>query len=160
MNEFKFNENKWVPWFLGLADYVATASKDPSTTIGAVAIDQDKKPVSFGYNGFPSASDDKQEDYENREIKYKKVLHAEENIILNAKHLGDLKGSIVFITHPPCMNCLSRLSQVGVATIVCYYPSVEFQKRWNLEETMEYAHELDINLLFADERGMIYRNRH
>ena len=155
MVDFKFNTEKWFPWFLGLADYVATASKDPSTTIGAVAIDQDKKSVSFAYNGFPAASEDKIEDYLDRETKYKKVLHAEENIILNAKHLSDLKGSIVFITHPPCMNCLSRLSQVGVAAIVCYHPSEEFQSRWNLGEIEEYREELGIPIYYTDSEGKV-----
>lgn len=155
MADFRFNRSRWIPWFLGMADYIATASKDPSTQIGAIAINQKKQIVSHGYNGFPRNSDDNVDDYLNREIKYKKVLHAEENIILNCENLSRLEDSVVFLTHPPCMNCLSRLSQVGVATIVCYHPSEQFQSRWNLEESFEYADELGIDLLLTDNDGEI-----
>ena len=35
----------WDKWFLGLAQYVSTASKDPSTKVGAVIVDADRRVV-------------------------------------------------------------------------------------------------------------------
>ena len=42
----------WDNYFINIADEVATRSKDPSTQVGAVIVDQRHRPVSFGYNGF------------------------------------------------------------------------------------------------------------
>ena len=39
-------------YFINISDEVATRSKDPSTQVGAVIVDQKHRPVSFGYNGF------------------------------------------------------------------------------------------------------------
>jgi dCMP deaminase len=42
----------WDHYFINIADEVATRSKDPSTQVGAVIVDKNHRPVSFGYNGF------------------------------------------------------------------------------------------------------------
>ena len=39
-------------YFINIADEVATRSKDPSTQVGAVIVDEKHRPISFGYNGF------------------------------------------------------------------------------------------------------------
>jgi dCMP deaminase len=39
-------------YFINIAEEVATRSKDPSTQVGAVIVDKNHRPVSFGYNGF------------------------------------------------------------------------------------------------------------
>ena len=50
--------NKWDANFLTLANTVCMFSKDPSTKVGAVIVDDDKRVVSIGYNGFPKAIKD------------------------------------------------------------------------------------------------------
>ena len=40
----------WDNYFINIADEVATRSKDPSTQVGAVIVDENHRPVSFGYN--------------------------------------------------------------------------------------------------------------
>jgi dCMP deaminase len=42
----------WDRYFLGVAEAVAQASKDPSTKVGSVIVRPDRTFVSFGYNGF------------------------------------------------------------------------------------------------------------
>ena len=42
--------NKWDKNFLELAKTVSTFSKDPSTQVGAVIVDDDNRVVSIGYN--------------------------------------------------------------------------------------------------------------
>ena len=44
---------KWPRRFLDLAYQVASWSKDPSTQVGAVVVDQQGHPMSFGFNGMP-----------------------------------------------------------------------------------------------------------
>lgn len=44
--------DKWDIRYLKLSQEVAQWSKDPSTKVGCVIIDDYGRPVSFGYNGF------------------------------------------------------------------------------------------------------------
>jgi dCMP deaminase len=115
----------WDLRFIDLAKLVSTWSQDPSTKVGSVITDSDNRIVSIGYNGFPKGIKD-DERLDNRDLKYKMVLHAEENAILFAKQ--SLVGCIIY-THPllPCSNCAARLIQAGIKRVV----SVPFdQERW------------------------------
>ena len=67
--------NKWDARWLEIAGVVSTWSKDPSTKIGAIAV-KDKRLVSTGYNGFPRGIQDYDDRWNNREEKYKYVVHA------------------------------------------------------------------------------------
>jgi len=50
---------KWTKRFLDMAAVVAEWSKDPSTKVGAVAVDPDSRAVlSTGYNGLPRGVED------------------------------------------------------------------------------------------------------
>ena len=80
---------KWDKRFLDLSQLISSWSKDPSTKVGAVVVDDDRRVISLGYNGFPrGVSDDERLD--NRESKYKIVTHAEANALLFASE--SLKG--------------------------------------------------------------------
>ena len=48
----------WDQYFMGLAHLSAKRSKDPSTQVGAVIVDQNKKIVGIGYNGLPTGLSD------------------------------------------------------------------------------------------------------
>ena len=48
----------WDEYFMGLAFLSSMRSKDPSTQVGAFIIDEDKKIIGIGYNGFPIGSSD------------------------------------------------------------------------------------------------------
>ena len=52
------SDEKWDYRFLELCKLVSSWSKDPSTKVGAVIVDQDKRVVSLGYNGFPKGVSD------------------------------------------------------------------------------------------------------
>jgi dCMP deaminase len=66
--------NKWNKRYLNLARDIAQWSKDPSTQCGAVVIGESGQVLSQGYNGFPRGMDDSDELYENREIKYDRIV--------------------------------------------------------------------------------------
>lgn len=135
----------WAKRYISLAHHVASWSKDPSTKVGAVITRADNTPVSFGFNGFPQKHPDWPHLYENREYKYKHILHAEENAMSFARE--SLEGCIVYLTHPPCTKCLANLAQRKVARI--YFPQVEeeWKERWCYNEVQALAKRLGVILV-------------
>lgn len=110
-------ETKWDKWFLGLARYISTASKDPSTKCGAVIVDENRRIVSTGYNGFPQGVDDSEADYTNRDLKIAQVVHAEVNAIIFAQR--SLKNCTLY-TRPfgCCSHCAAVVIQAGIKRVV------------------------------------------
>ncbi len=112
----------WDQYFMGLAFLSAMRSKDPSTQVGACIIDEDKKIIGIGYNGFPmGSSDDKMpwnKEGEFLETKYPYVVHAELNAILNS--IKSLKNSTIYVTHFPCNECAKAIVQSGIKKVVFY----------------------------------------
>ena len=98
----------WHFRFLKLAQEVASWSKDPSTQVGTVIVDDKRRPISFGYNGFPRGIADTSELLQDREQKYKRVLHAEQNAILFSSK-KDLSDCTIYTTHFPCSQCTASL---------------------------------------------------
>lgn len=111
--------NKWDLRFLEMAQLISTWSKDPSTKVGSVITDKNHKVVSIGYNGLPSSIPDYQSILENREEKYKFIIHAETNAILTAN--TSVKDCTVY-TYPflPCTNCASMVIQAGIVRVVSF----------------------------------------
>lgn len=116
--------------FLPVAREIAAMSKDPSTKVGAIAFDEKMNIVATGYNGFPRGVSDEQHRYENREIKYKLISHAEQNIVAQAAYGGrSLAGSTVLLTSLyPCSSCAKSLIQAGVVRIIS--PMPDTNDRW------------------------------
>jgi dCMP deaminase len=116
----------WDFWLLGLAKYISTASKDPSTKVGAVVVDEDRRVVSLGYNGLPRGVEDSQDRLMNRDLKYKLIVHAERNALLFAR--GSIKGCSIY-TYPmlPCAVCASMVIQSGIKKVVA---PVSDNPRW------------------------------
>ena len=50
--------NHWDHRFLGLAQFIAGWSKDPSTQVGSVIADRMRRVVATGFNGLPSGVED------------------------------------------------------------------------------------------------------
>jgi dCMP deaminase len=99
---------------------VATWSKDPSTQVGAVTVGSKKEVLSQGFNGFPRNIKDTDERYNNRETKYKFVVHAEMNAIYNATYSGtSLDGATLYVYGLPiCSECAKGIIQVGIKKVV------------------------------------------
>lgn len=119
---------KWDTRFLGLAAYISSWSKDPSSQVGAVITDGNRI-ISLGYNGFAAGVEDKQERLGDRDCKLNLTIHAEENAMIFAKR--DLSDCTVYVTHPPCPRCASKLIQEEVGRIVYIAPSEDFLSRWS-----------------------------
>ena len=120
--------NKWDRRFLDLAKHIAEWSKDPSTKCGAV-ITKGNKIISLGFNGLASGIEDFAERLANREVKYKMVIHAEENAIIFANQ--DLEGCTIYLwPFPPCSNCAAKIIQTGITRVVAPIASSDLIERW------------------------------
>lgn len=104
----------WDTMFMEMAQTVAKRSKDPRTQVGAILVSPGNNRVAIGYNGFPKGIEETQERWAD---KYRYVVHAEENAILNAK--CDLEGWTLYVTLFPCTSCTNKILQAGIAR-VCY----------------------------------------
>jgi dCMP deaminase len=112
--------NKWDKRYLALAKEVASWSKDPSTQVGAVTVGNKKEVLSQGFNGFPRGIVDSEDRYNNRETKYKYVVHAEMNAIYNATYSGvSLDGAVLYVYGLPiCSECAKGIIQVGIKKVI------------------------------------------
>ena len=135
---------KWDLRFLEMSELVSLWSKDPSTKVGSVIVDNDRRVISLGYNGFPKgvADNDRLND---REEKYKIVVHAERNALLFAN--TDVKNCSIF-TYPfmPCPICAGMIIQSGISRVVSFQSNNE---RWekDFEISRKMFQEADIQLL-------------
>lgn len=116
----KDRQEIWDYRFLDLAHEIAKWSKDPSRKVGAVIVRPDKSIVSLGYNGFARGVLDEIERYENRDIKYEIVVHAEVNAIVSARQ--SVEGCTLYSTLFPCSRCAGIIINSGIRKIVSYMP--------------------------------------
>jgi dCMP deaminase len=109
--------NIWDERFLKMAELVASWSKDPSTQTGAVIVDKDNRVVSVGYNGFPKGVEDTEERLNNRELKYKMIVHCERNAMLFAQR--NLEGCKLY-TWPfmSCAPCAAQVINAGIKEVI------------------------------------------
>lgn len=128
---------KWDTRYLGLAQNVASWSKDPSRKVGAVAIGMFGQVLSQGYNGFPRGIQDSEKRLNDRPTKYRYVVHAEMNAIYNATFSGvSLAGSTMYVHGLPiCSECAKGLIQVGIARVVV--PKQDVPDNW--KESCEFT---------------------
>lgn len=121
--------DKWDRRFIRLAQHIANWSKDPSTQVGCVIVGDSREIRSTGFNGFPRGVDDTRVRYENREMKYPLICHAEENAIMHAARIGvSVNGCAAYATWPSCSRCVRSLIQAGICEVV--YPQCEIPERW------------------------------
>src|ERR1700691_660374 len=111
------NNEKWDHRFLALSQHISLWSKDPSTKVGSVIVDAKRRVVSCGYNGLPQGVEDSPERLNNRDIKYKIIVHAERNAIIFS-HI-DLNGMTLYVWPlMPCATCASLIIQSGINRVV------------------------------------------
>lgn len=134
------SEERWDRRFLRLAETWANeCSKDPSTKVGAVLVSPDRKQVILGYNGFPSRVMDLEERLNDRERKYRLMVHAEVNAILNAQRPLDLYTLYIYPIIS-CSACALLVIQSGIRRVVSYYPSSDIVQRWG--DSLNYSRSL------------------
>jgi len=110
----------WDEYFMGVALLSAKRSKDPNTQVGACIINEDKRIIGTGYNGFPTGISDDEFPWDKTsrliDSKYPYVVHAEVNAILNA--VTSTKNATLYVTLFPCSDCTKLIIQSGIKEIV------------------------------------------
>ena len=110
----------WDEYFMRKAYLATSKSKDPSSKVGAVLV-TDGNDFCSGFNGFPRGIADTRERLYNRETKYKYIIHAEQNAIINAARLGrPTLGAVMYTIGMPCTECAKAIIQAGIKEIVLH----------------------------------------
>ena len=150
--KFEAMSNKWDNRYLNLAREVSTWSKDPSTQVGAVAIGEMGQVLAQGYNGFPRGVNDSLERYNDKEVKYRYVVHAEMNCIYNATFTGaSLNNATMYVWGlPVCNECAKGLAQVGVKRVVSPKTVADVPDKWKISaiNTVDLLKEVGITYDF------------
>lgn len=123
---------KWDQRFLKLARFISEWSKDPSTKVGSVIVDDKNIILGLGYNGFPRGVPDREEDYLNKKVKYELIVHAEMNAILNSSKNFYYRNATMYVWPLfPCNECAKAISQSGIKRVV----SIKNDKnqKWNMK---------------------------
>lgn len=118
-------KQKHIEAYMKTAEVFAECSTAKRLHVGAIIV-KDERIISIGYNGTPSGWDNNCEDIKvNNDGDYvtvtkPEVLHAETNAIAKlAKFNGSGSGSVLFVTHSPCLDCSKLVFQSGISTV--YY---------------------------------------
>jgi dCMP deaminase len=118
-------KHKHIEAYMKTAEVFAECSTATRLHVGAIIV-KDERIISIGYNGTPSGWDNNCEDIKiNNDGDYvtvtkPEVLHAETNAIAKlAKFDGSGSGSVLFVTHAPCLDCAKLVFQSGISSM--YY---------------------------------------
>ena len=119
-------KDKFIHAFMDCAERFAQLSTATRAKVGAI-IDKDNRIISIGYNGMPSGWDNECETIKEQHdigttmlFTKPEVLHAETNAIAKvAQSSESSRGSELFCTHLPCMECAKLIHQSGIVTV--YY---------------------------------------
>lgn len=118
----------WDEYFIGIADLTAERSTCLRRQVGAVIV-KDNRIMATGYNGAPMGI--KHCDERGGCLRQKlnvpsgerhelcMALHAEQNAIIQAAHLGQsIAGGTIYVTHQPCVICAKMIINAGIERIV------------------------------------------
>jgi dCMP deaminase len=112
VSQMKIDRISWEQYALELAKVASLRSEDPRTKVGCCLLRHDHTVASLGYNGAPAGVEI---DWNNREEKHKRVVHAEINALRMVK---PNEVYLAAITHACCNDCLKSLAAYGIKVVV------------------------------------------
>lgn len=115
-NHIMSKQQDWDRYFMQIAKTVAEKSKDPSSKMGCVIVDQNKRVVSLGYNGMIQGANESKMTLNERPMKYYFAIHSEMNALIFAHQ--DLTGCTIYNRVATCENCLKYCLQAGIKRFV------------------------------------------
>lgn len=106
---------------MDLAQMVAMRGTCDRAYVGCVLVNKENRIVSTGYNGSIAGNPHCDEvGHTMRDGHCIATIHAEMNALLYCAKAGiSVNGSICYVTHFPCLNCVKSLIQAGISKI--YY---------------------------------------
>lgn len=136
--------SKWTVGFLRMARECGRMSRDPSTKVGAVVVDDHKRIVGMGFNGFARGVQDTPERYADKPLKHSLIVHAEINAVLNA---ATTEGCTLYSTFFPCPTCAGIIIQKGITRVVAL----------TNPKDAEWADRQALSMMQFDEAGVKYQ---
>jgi dCMP deaminase len=135
--------------YLKLAEFQAELfSKDPSTKVAALVIDDNYNIRSTGFNGFPRGFKEKEERWE-KPTKYDYVVHAEANSVCTAARNGaSLSGCTIVSTLFPCQDCAKLIIQAGITRIITRKPNEDSSWLQSFEKSKEMFGECNVGIVY------------
>lgn len=117
----------WDEMFMEMAQTLAKRSTCSRRHVGAVFV-RDNRYLCGGYNGAPAGEKHCDHSFIDRDTHLDQsgkrtcsiAIHAEMNAILDAALRGvSIQGAVLYVTHPPCLQCAKHLKQLRLERIVC-----------------------------------------
>lgn len=141
-----YEPTTWDLRWLQMVNLISSWSKDRSTKVGSVIIDDRNTLVSMGWNGFPRGIDDTIEARHARPAKYEWTEHAERNAIYNAAATGaNVRGCTMYLAWFPCADCARAIIQSGITKVICAEPDWNHHK-FNFKVSREMLEEAGVTL--------------
>jgi dCMP deaminase len=127
----------WDQYFMSMAYMVAMKSKDQSTKVGTVIVDEENEILATGYNNFPRGFDDSIKERQEKPLKLRLTVHSEVNACLSAARKGmRLHGSRLYCTWATCEQCALAIVQSGVKEVIVHKDN-PVGESW--KESIEFA---------------------
>ena len=129
------NNLSWEEWALLLAETASKKSKDPWIKVGCCLLRTEDNTAVLGFNGFPRGM---REDWSDRDIRRKYVVHSEQNAL---RYVTPNECYLAAVTLLPCNDCLRALASYGIKKVV--YRDVYVRD----DSTLELAKDFGIELI-------------
>ncbi|MDR2384484.1 MAG: dCMP deaminase family protein [Tannerella sp.] len=127
--------------YLRMAKIWAENSYCKRRQVGALIV-KDQMIISDGYNGTPSGFENICEDENNATKPY--VLHAEANAITKvAASNNNSKGSTIYITSSPCIECAKLIIQSGIKRVV-------YSDKYHTDEGIKLLNKAGIEISYIE----------
>lgn len=128
---------------------VAESSPDPSSQVGCVVYNHYGTSCGLGMNSFPPKMRVDLAYYQNRELKYDRVVHAEMRALLMAGNQA--KGGSLYCTHPPCKDCAKHICDAGITHVYLLQSALggEWARRCSasVQVAMQLFAECEVNVV-------------
>jgi dCMP deaminase len=116
-------KKKYIDFYMKITKNVAEMSYANRLKVGSILV-KDDAIISYGWNGMPAGWDnvceytvDDAKGYDTGKTK-PEVIHSEANCLSKvAKSVVSAKGSTMFLTHSPCMDCAKQIFTAGIKKV-------------------------------------------
>lgn len=114
--------------FLNILPQICELSDDNKTKVGCLIVDNDENILAYGSNVLPDGLTYEKRRCETTE-KHIWLHHAERNAIYKAARLGiSLKGTKMYCTYFPCVDCARAIIQAGIIKLYTNKPDLNHEK--------------------------------